>query len=205
MGVLEGSLKLLHPFMPFVTEELWQNLPHEGEALIIAPWPTAGEEDTQAIKQFEAVQAVIRAVRNAKVESRVESKRVPAIVLANPDSLALFTEQRESLIRLAGIDAANLEITDNLPTVPAQAMALVTDAATVYLPLSGLLDLDQERARLTKELGEAAKEIENHQTRLSNSSFTERAPAPVVEKVRESLQAALERQAKLQERLAALV
>ncbi len=205
VGVLEGSLRLLHPFMPFVTEELWQNLPHTGEALIIAKWPTPGKRDEEAERQFEALQQAVREVRNAKVEAKVESKRVPAIIATKPESLTLFQTEREILIRLAGIEAGSLEITDNLPTAPAQAMALVTNAATIYLPLSGLLDFEQERTRLGKEIEEARKEVEKSEAMLANPNFVERAPAPVVGKEREKLIAAQERVQKLQERLATLV
>jgi valyl-tRNA synthetase len=204
VGVLERTLRLLHPFMPFVTEELWQNLPHEGQALIIAPWPAPLGEDPEAVKQFEDLQEAIRAVRNAKVEARVEMKRVPAIVLAKPETLRLFQSEREALVRLAGLEAASLQITDYLPAAPEQAMALMTDAATLYLPLSGLLDLDQERARLAKEIEEAEREVVKSQAMLANDNFISRAPAAVVEKEREKLASAQERATKLKERLAAL-
>ncbi|NWJ46310.1 MAG: valine--tRNA ligase [Chloroflexi bacterium] len=205
VGVLERSLRLLHPFMPFVTEELWQNLPHSGEALIIADWPAPLGEDPDAVRSFEELQEVIRAVRNAKVEAKVESKRVPAIVLTKPEELALFESEKDTLIRLAGIEATGLQIVDQLAEAPAQAMALVTTAATVYLPLSGLLDLEQERARLSKEIEDAQREAEKSIAMLSNSNFVDRAPAPVVEKEREKLAAAQERAVKLQERLNSLL
>ncbi len=202
-GVLEGALRLLHPFMPFVTEELWHNLPHEGESLIVAPWPQPDESqiDRAALAQFEALRQVIRGIRNAKTEAKVENKKVAAIVLAKPQLKELFEREAETLVRLAGVEAQKLTITDTLPTPPAQALALVTDAATVYLPLSGLLDLEVERTRLAKEIEEAQREIEKSEKMLANPNFAERAPAAVVGKEREKLATAQERLAKLAQRL----
>ncbi len=207
VGVLEGSMRLLHPFMPFLTEELWQNLPHEGESLCIAPWPTpAVEQDAEAVKSFEALQDVIKGIRNAKSEAKVESKRVAAIIAARPGFEALFETERETLIRLAGLEGAKLEIHAEaaLPEAPRQALSFVTDGATVYLPLAGLLDLEVERGRLSKEIEEARKEIEKSERTLGNASFVDRAPAAVVAKEREKQLATQERLAKLEARLADL-
>lgn len=202
-GVLEGALRLLHPFMPFVTEELWHYLPHEGESLIVAAWPMpdASQIDPQALSQFEALREIIRGIRNAKTEAKVESKKVAAILLAKPELKALFEQEADTIIRLAGVDAQKLTIVDSLDTPPAQALALVTDAATVYLPLSGLLDLDVERARLGKEIEEARRDVEKSEKTLSNPNFAERAPAAVVGKERERLATAQERLVKLEQRL----
>ncbi len=206
-AVLEGALRLLHPFMPFVTEELWHNLPHEGEALIVAPWPTApadSQTDSAAVTSFEALQAVIRGIRNAKSEAKVESKRVAAIIVPKSEYLALFESERETIIRLAGVEATKLEIKADLPEAPKQAVSLVTDGATVYLPLAEMLDLEVERTRLGREIELARKEIEKSEGTLSNASFVERAPAPVVAKEREKQAATRERLARLEERLAEL-
>ncbi len=204
VGVLEGALRLLHPFMPFVTEELWHHIPHRGESLIIAAWPEVNPAyDDAAVARFEALQAVIRAIRNAKSEAKVESKRVPAIIVARPELKALFVAEAETIIRLAGVDAASLEIYDDnsLGQVPQQALSLVTAGATVFLPLAGLLDLDAERLRLAKEIQDTHKEIEQGEKTVSNPNFTSRAPTAVVAKEREKLAASRDRLAKLEERL----
>jgi valyl-tRNA synthetase len=204
VGVLEGTLRLLHPFMPFLTEELWQNLPHTGESLVIALYPQpGGEVDEEAIRQFEFIREAIREIRNAKAEAKVESKRVPAIVVAG-SNLALFKHEQDTLVRLAGIDAAGLQLLENINEPPAQSMSLVTGAATIYIPLSGLLDLEVERTRLNKEIEEAKRDIEKSEKSLANPSFVERAPAAVVEKEREKLAISQEKLAKLQERLVSL-
>ena len=202
-GILEGSLRLLHPFMPFVTEELWHNLPHEGESLIIAPWPQAAADqiDREAMTSFEALREAIRGIRNAKAEAKVESKKVEAIILAKPELKQLFEQEAETLIRLAGVDPQKLTITNKLDTPPAQALALVTDAATIYLPLSGLLDLEVERTRLGREIEEAGREVEKSEKNLANPNFAQRAPAAIVDKEREKLAAAQERLTKLAQRL----
>ena len=204
VGVLEGSLRLLHPFMPFVTEELWHNLPHEGESLMIAPWPTASAQtDEAALTQFSALQEVIKGIRNAKSEAKVESKRVTAIIVARPDLKTLFESQAETLIRLAGIETGGLQIVAQIEP-PKQAISFVTDGATVYLPLAGMLDLTAERTRLAKEVEEVQREIEKAERTLSNASFVERAPAAVVSKEREKLTANGDKLAKLQQRLTEL-
>jgi valyl-tRNA synthetase len=207
VGVLEGGLRLLHPFMPFVTEELWHNLPHRGESIMVAAWPeTTGQSDLEAVSQFEAVQEVIKGIRNAKGEAHVESKRVAAIIAARPELKLLFEQEAETIIRLAGVDAAKLEVLADteLPEAPRQAISFVTGGATVYLPLSGMLDLAVEKARLAKEIEEAHKEIEKGEKTLSNSNFVDRAPAAVVTKEREKLAGAKEKLVRLEARLAEL-
>lgn len=207
VGVLEGALRLLHPYMPFVTEELWHHIPHEGESLIIAPWPKAGEQfDQAAVSRFEALQEVIKGIRNAKSEAHVESKRVAAIIVARPEYQSLFESEAELVIRLAGVEASKLEIynAEAFGEAPRQALSMVTNGATVYLPLAGMVDLDVERARLEKEIEEARKEVEKSEKMLSNANFTERAPAAVVNKEREKLTTNLERLSKLEQRLSEL-
>ena len=207
VGVLEGGLRLLHPFMPFVTEELWHNLPHEGESIMIAPWPQAsGQPDLEAVGRFEAIQEVIKGIRNAKSEAKVESKRVAAIIAVRPELKALFESEADTIIRLAGVEASKLEIVADteLPEAPRQAISFVTGGATVYLPLSGLVDLAVERTRLAKEIEEARKEIEKGEKTLSNSNFVDRAPVAVVTKEREKLAASQEKLARLEARLADL-
>lgn len=201
-AVLEGSLRLLHPFMPFLTEELWHHLPHEGEALIVAPWPTATEQPHHdAILGFETLQDVIKGIRNAKSEARVESKRVAAIIVPKPEFEYLFENEKDTIIRLAGVEASKLEIKPKLAEAPKQALSLVTNGATVYLPLAEMLDLEVERARLSREIETTGKEIEKAERTLSNANFVERAPAEVVSKERERLAANKERLVRLEERL----
>jgi valyl-tRNA synthetase len=204
-AVLEGSLRLLHPFMPYLTEELWHHLPHAGEALIIANWPTVIDQpDRAALTGFETLQAVIKGIRNAKSEAKVESKRVAAVIVPKPEFTALFEIERETVVRLAGVEATKLEIKPKLTEAPKQALSIVTDGATVYLPLAEMLDLEVERTRLLREIEAARKEVEKGENTLANASFVERAPAAVVGKERERLAANRDRLAKLEERLQGL-
>ncbi len=207
-GVLERTLRLLHPFMPSLTEEVWHYLPHEGEALIVAVWPSAGPIDTEAVTQFEALKEAISEIRNAKAEVKAETNRkVKAIIVAKPEFKPIFEREADILVRLAGVDANTLQITDQLDTPPTQALTKVTEntATTIYLPMAGLVDLDAERARLGKEIEEVRREIERSKANLAKPGFVERAPAQVVATAREKLAAAQERLAKLEAHLATLV
>jgi valyl-tRNA synthetase len=204
VGTLEYALRLLHPYMPFVTEELWSHLPHEGENLIVAAWPQAtGQRDAAALRQFTELQEVVKGIRNAKSEAKVESKKVAAIIVAKPDYRALFDSEADTIIRLAGVEANKLEIhtEGELADKPKQALSFVTDGATVYLPLAGMIDLEVERARLSKEADEVGRLIEKSEKMLSNDNFVSRAPAAVITKERETLSANQEKLARLQARL----
>ena len=118
MYVLDSCLRLLHPFMPYVTEELWQRLPHHGDSLMVAPWPQLAEQelpvDTEAISQFEAVQGLVRAVRNARAEYRVEPKKlVTAAVAAGGVAAGLvdvIEAERDAIATLARVEVDTFEV-----------------------------------------------------------------------------------------------
>jgi valyl-tRNA synthetase len=201
--VLERVLRLLHPYLPFVTEELWQHLPHAGPALIVAPWPVAGSRDAAAEAQFERVIEAVRAVRNARSEQRVEPARwIEALVAAGAHT-ALFEEQRPVLAALARIDPRKLTIVAEAPA-PAQALSLVVDDAVIYLPLAGLVDLAAERQRLAKELEQAERDAAGARRMLGDEGFLAKARPDVVQRQRDRLAEAEERQARLRQRLAEL-
>ncbi|MBA2363171.1 MAG: valine--tRNA ligase, partial [Chloroflexia bacterium] len=123
--VLERSLRLLHPFMPFVTEELWQHLPHPGKALIVAPWPEAGEKDTEAEREYGLLIELIRGIRNARAESDVPPARFITAQIAAGRYTESLRGQQELLCRLARLEAGTLVIEPALADPPAQAVALV--------------------------------------------------------------------------------
>lgn len=199
--VLERGLRLLHPFMPFVTEELWQQLPHLGDALIVAEWPTAGERFYEAERAFGAMMEVIREIRNARSEHGVEpGRRIAAIVYPGPLSGA-FADLRRELWFLARIDSDSYEVRDGEPTTPDGAVSIVTGGSSIFLPLAGMIDTGAERARIERELEQMRGEIEKAQGLLSNQQFVSRAPEAVVAGHRERLRASLERQALLENRL----
>ena len=187
--VLDQCLRMLHPFVPFVTEEIWQHIPHEGEALIIARWPEADPSyfDTEAEEQMALLMDLIRGIRNIRAEYKVEpAHRVPALMEAG-EWAALLDAHRDLFVRLAGVDAENLTIAAELPEKPQQAASVTVGGVTAFLPLVGLIDLEAERARLRKELEDIAAQIARSEQLLSNDGFTQKAPAEVVQRERDKL------------------
>lgn len=211
--VLDQSLRLLHPFIPFVTEELWQHLKGAMEArgrtwpkaLIIAPWPsvTANLIDPAAEAQFERLQALVRAIRNVRTEYKVEpQKRFVALVAAG-DQVDFWMAQRDILIQLARLDGAQLVIAETL-TPPTQAVTLLVGGVTCYLPLADLVDLTAERARLQKELAQVVNDVQRVERTLANRGFVDRAPIEVVARERARLEELNQQRANLEERLSSL-
>lgn len=201
--VLERSLRLLHPFMPFVTEELWQRVPHGGEAVIIAPWPLAGAEYTEHAARFEAIKEATRLVRNARAEQGVEpARRIAAVVYPGEGGQELYSELASEFQFLARIDADAYETRSGTPEAPPNSLAIVAGAATVYLPLAGLVDLDAERVRIGKEIDDAVTEVGRANDMLSNEQFVSRAPQQVVAVQRRRLAQAEKRVNLLRARLA---
>jgi len=186
--VFESALRLLHPFMPFITEELWQTIPHRGESIMIAPYPEFESEliDSEAERQVEMIQEVIIKVRNIRAEMNVEAKQTVPVRVATSDELTrkLLMDAKEYVFRLAQV--SSLEIVDSLGEDKSAARAVAAGLA-LEIPLAGLIDPEAERARLTKELEKVRREIETLDRKLSNASFIERAPKDVVEENRRRL------------------
>lgn len=202
--VLDGCLRLLHPYMPFVTEAIWQYLPHQGEALIIARWPRAGALDPEAEEKMAVFMELVRAIRNARAEYEVEPGRRIAAIIAAGDYLPFLREQAAVLESLAHIDGAQLTLAARLENKPDKALALVGVGFECYLPLAALVDLDKERARLSAELERLTREIARSESLLANPGFTSKAPEAVVQKERDKVADYRERQTRIQERLARL-
>ncbi|MBP9500870.1 MAG: valine--tRNA ligase [Candidatus Promineofilum sp.] len=213
--VLDHTLRLLHPFIPFVTEETWQQLrsaavgagidPAGGwpDALIVADWPRPILDDPAATADFELLRELIRRIRNARAEQGVEPARyIPAIIAAG-EKLEQMEAQRPLLATLARLDDNELTIAASV-TPPAQAVTLALGSITCYLPLAGMVDLSAERARLGKEEEELGKQIQRL-IGLLNSPFAEKAPEVVVQKEREKLTDLEAGRREIQERLANLV
>ncbi|HEX8228631.1 MAG TPA: valine--tRNA ligase [Chloroflexia bacterium] len=223
--VLDGILRLLHPYMPFVTEELWQNLhgwPSRDESLdrreqsiIVAEWPAPLSTGDEAERDFDTVIEIIRQVRNARAETikdapdnlkgEMARRRIEATIGAGSRT-AMLQQEADTLARLAQLDANKLTITERISPEqrPEQAATLVIGEIEVVLPMSGMVDTGAERKRLQSEAESARAEIERTEALLSNEQFTSRAPAQVVERERAKVAAAHERLAKLSERLATL-
>lgn len=195
---LERALRLLHPFMPFITEAIWQRLPHGGDALIIAPWPAAGDADAEAERAFGLLIEIVRTVRNSRAEAQVEpGKWIAATIAAGPDAGGL-QRQREILSRLGRIADDELYIAA-VVDAPAQATALIVGDTTVYL--TGMVDVAVERARLLRELEEAEGQAARTHGQLANENFVQRAKLDVVQAARDRLAVAEERVARLRARL----
>ena len=200
--VLDDTLRLLHPYTPFVTEAIWQNLPARQSALIVVPWPEPGPRDAAAESEMEIITGIIRAIRNARAEFRVEpARRLEAVVVAG-NRTRLLAEQRQLVAALAR--AEPLRITPTLAERPKQALHLVVQDVEVYLPLAGMLDLAAEKARVEEETRGVLEQVARLRARLSEDGFVRKAPPAVVEKERSRLAGFEERLAKLQDRLAAL-
>nr|XP_007151774.1 hypothetical protein PHAVU_004G073700g [Phaseolus vulgaris]ESW23768.1 hypothetical protein PHAVU_004G073700g [Phaseolus vulgaris] len=188
----ENILKVLHPFMPFVTEELWQALPNRKHALIVSPWPeTQLPRDTSSIKKFENLQALsyfwFRAIRNARAEYVVEpAKRISASVVANNEVIDYIAEEREVLALLSRLDLQNLEFTDSSPGNADQSVHVVAgEGLEAYLPLADMVDISAEVERLSKRLSKMQKEYDALKSKLNSPQFVKKAPEDVVLGVQE--------------------
>jgi valyl-tRNA synthetase len=220
VATLEQALRLLHPFMPFITEEIWQHLKSAdlaqgskdrtggwGESLMMARWPEvdAARLDEQAEADMALLMDLIRQIRNARAEFDVTpGKPIPAIV-AGGAKLEMLEAQRGLLVFLAKVDGERLTLTRALDEKPKKAVALVAaEGVEAYLPLAGLVDLEQEAARLQKAIAAAEEEIRRAEGMLTNRGFLSKAPADVIQQQRDRLAEQEERRARLQARLAAL-
>ncbi|WEG14045.1 valine--tRNA ligase [Pullulanibacillus sp. KACC 23026] len=200
--VLDQTLRLLHPFMPFVTEEIWQYLPHQGETILKAEWPTSHSElaDEEADKTMQLLQNIIKAVRNTRAEKNVApSKKIDIqIKPASAVELALLEENRMYLERFCNPET--LTLAEGLPA-PEQSISIVVTGAELYLPLAGLINFEEEIARLKQELKKWESEVERVQKKLSNQGFMAKAPEAVVQAEREKETDYLAKRDKVQERL----
>lgn len=204
--VLEGTLRLLHPFMPFITEEVWQHLPHEGETIMLASWPKAeaANTDIEVETKMTAVMDMVRAIRNIRSEKKVApGKEIPVIIHAGPEGLAMLKEAEEYLKVLARIGDLDMQPLEKAK--PEKAVTAVAGGAEMYLPLAGLVDIDQEIARLQKELEGTRQEIRRAQGKLANSGFVNKAPTEIVEKEKQKLVSLQDKETMLQDRLKELV
>ena len=181
--VLSNTLKLLHPFMPFITEEIWQALPHEGGSVMVSPWPEPDKSLSYPREEGETekVMAVIRAVRNRRAEMNVPPSKKAAVYIETAQS-DVFTRGVPFIKRLAWASEVYVGTGFAVP----DAVVLVTPDAKALIPMGELIDLDAERKRLQKELDSADKELAFINAKLSNKDFTAKAPEEVVARQREA-------------------
>ncbi len=184
--VFTSTLKLLHPFMPFITEEIWQKFPHEGESIMISAWPEAREDLNFPAEEesLEKIIAVIVAIRNRRNEMNVPaSKKVPIYI--ETEAQKDFEESTAFLMRLAGAGEVHFDRDFD----PEKSVAIATDAASVFIPLLELLDPVAEKARLESEKEKTLCEIERIVAKLSNEQFVSKAPEKVVNGEKDKLKA----------------
>ena len=201
--VMSNTLKLLHPFMPYITEEIWQALPHEGEALVVAKWPEydAALDFADAQDEMRRIMDLIRAVRNRRAEMNVQpSRRTHLYLEAAPGVKKTFEAGRDIIARLAY--AAEVE-TGEAYDLPG-AVTIVTSDARAYIPMDELVDKKAELARLTKELESAQKQLESVQARLQNETFLSKAPENVIAGAKQNAEKLTEKIALIQSSIAGL-
>lgn len=186
--VLSNTLKLLHPFMPFITEEIWQYLPHEGESIMISNWPiaNASEIDEQAEGQMESIMEIIKSVRNIRAEMEVApSKPAKIILIPSSEYMDIFSSEKIYIEKLA--NASEVIIKAEKTGIPETAVSAVASKAEIFMPIEDLIDFDKEMDRLLKERDRLEKELARANGKLSNRNFVEKAPANIVEEERGKL------------------
>ena len=197
--VLSGTLQLLHPFMPFITEEIWQSLPHEGESIMISEWPKYDPALSFKKEQDDTdrVIALIRAIRNRRAEMNVPPSK-KATVYIQTDYPDAFAGSEMSFMRLASAEKVVIG------PIKGDGVMVVTDSAKAMIPMDQLIDREKELARLNKEKEKIQKEINMAQGKLGNAGFVAKAPAELVEKEKEKLARFKEALANLEESIAKL-
>ncbi len=199
--IMSNTLKLLHPFMPFITEEIWQALPHVGESIMVADYPTYDSslsfeaEETE----FERVMNAIRAIRNARAEKNIPPSKKASVYLETPFA-DTFMNSAAFFERLAS--ASELVVGENLAT--GNTMQVVTDSARIFIPMGELIDYDKELERLNREKAACEKDIAIISGKLSNEKFVSKAPEAVVNQERQKLAKANERLQNILESIQAL-
>lgn len=199
-NVLERTLRLLHPFMPFITEEIWQRLPnHEGESIIVAPWPEPlGLSDEEAVKDFEFVKGLISEVREIRSIFHIGRKKLITLYAKSPEAkkiIGILESKKDMLQFLAGIKDVRM----TQEPVSGSASVLIL-GVPFFVPLEGI-NLEREKARLSEELESLKKQLEKVKKRLLSAEFIEKAPSEVVEREREKAQRFEEKRRKVETHL----
>jgi valyl-tRNA synthetase len=203
--VLDRSLRLLHPFMPFATETMWQAIPHSGDSIMVSSWPLAVGRDLRAERDWERIMELIGRVRNVRTESHVEPGRwIAASIFAPHGLLSTLEGARKEIGTLARIGDEQLTFAAGEATAQLSDIVVATEDLVAVLPLAGLVDVAAERDRIAKELEEAVAERGRAEAQLGNEGFIARAPEKVVQVQRDRLVGAQERIVLLERRLAEL-
>ena len=199
--VMDKILKLLHPFMPFITEEIWQTIPHNGESIMVSAWPEFDEALSFAAEEaeMERIMTAVRAIRNRRAEMNVPPSKKAKVYIATAHK-ATFEQGGVFMQRLAS--ASEVEIADAFELDG--AVCIVTQDAKIYIPMGELVDFEAEKARLNKELAAVQKDLDFVNNKLSNENFVAKAPANVVAAQREQAAKYAEKIAMLKESIAKL-
>ena len=196
--VLDRTMRMIHPFMPYISEEIWQHLPHEGETITLAAWPTYDEklDAPEAVQEMNLLMDMIRAVRNIRAEVNVPMSKKIELMIKPTDERSLEIAKRNliTIERFCGTSSLNIDM--NM-TAPDKAMTSIVTGVEMYLPLAGLIDIEQEIQRLRKECDTLTKEVERVEKKLANEGFMAKAPAKVVEEERAKMQDYSEKRAKV--------
>ena len=180
--VLDQTLRLLHPIMPFVTEEIWQHVPHEGDSLVQAAYPEVDDalNHPEAVDHMEVLISFIRAIRNARNEQNVPlSKPINILVKANDEETQAILEDNLSYIERF-CHPESIEITTTMEA-PDQALTTFFNRGEIYLPLKGFINIDDEIKRLEDELAKWQSEVDRVEKKLANEKFVANAPEKVVQ------------------------
>ncbi|MDX6152081.1 valine--tRNA ligase [Marinococcus sp. PL1-022] len=184
--VFDQTMRMLHPMMPFITEEIWQHLPHEGTSIMSASWPVADSQlfDEEAVRDMELIQEVIRSVRNTRAEMNVPpSKAVPmSLKPSNSQASERLERGRDYIVRFGNPETLTI---DAAMEAPEKSISHVLSGAEIFLPLEGLINVDEEIERLQREKDKLDKEVERVTKKLNNEGFVSKAPAHVVEEEKE--------------------
>ncbi|MEB6569221.1 valine--tRNA ligase [Staphylococcus auricularis] len=187
--VLDQTMRMLHPFMPFVTEQIWQNLPHEGETIVTAEWPRVRKEFIfeDSKETMEQLVEIIKSVRQSRQEVETPlSKAIPIFIQAKNDQVKeTLIDNQNYIDRFCHPSELVIETSIDIPE---KAMTSVTAAGDVVLPLEGLIDMDKEIARLEKELDKWQKELDRVNKKLANENFVNKAPEKIINEEREKQQ-----------------
>ncbi|MBS6545829.1 MAG: valine--tRNA ligase [Butyricicoccus pullicaecorum] len=201
--VLSGTMQLLHPFMPFITETIWQALPHEGKSIMVSKWPEYREDlhFAEAAEQVEIMMDTIRAIRTRRAEMNVPPSKKAQVIL--------LTDKRDayeagSLFFAKLAYASEIVFVDETPANVESLVSIVTEGAQVYMPMGELVDFEKERARLQKEKAKVQKDIDFVMKKLNNPGFVAKAPEAVIAQEREKAAKYQELMEKLDASLAAL-
>jgi valyl-tRNA synthetase len=200
--VLDQILRLLHPIMPFVTEEIWSKLPHTGDSLVVAAYPEVQPEwtDEKAAQGMEVLKELIRSVRNIRAEVNTPlSKPITLLIQTNDVAIETFLITNKNYIERF-CNPEELVISNKLEA-PELAMSAILSGATIYLPLAGLINIEEEISRLEKELAKFTQEVKRVQGKLANERFVANAPEEVVAQEREKEADYLDKQKAVQERI----